>query len=302
MRVWWPRRCPPGSRRAMLARRAATPIWSRRRGGSKSMDGKPMPGTALQSMTLTPSKYARSRKARSCSSIPCKDRPTGERSSQMSDAQENDPVQRVIVPPVRDLGDGFTVRRALPSVGQRMVAPFVFFDRMGPVTLAPGRGLDVRPHPHIGLATVTYVLEGEILHRDSLGSVQPIQPGAVNWMTAGRGIVHSERPGPQARASGGTLPALQIWVALPEAHEEAEPAFVHHAAGTIPAFEGGGVEGRLVVGASEGLRSPRSSRFRRCCAWTSTSRPAHAPAWPASRPSAPFTSCRATSEAPGGRN
>ena len=174
----------------------------------------------------------------------------------MSDAQENDPVQTVIVPPVRDLGDGFTVRRALPSVGQRMVGPFVFFDRMGPVTLEPGRGLDVRPHPHIGLATVTYVLEGEILHRDSLGSIQPIQPGAINWMTAGRGIVHSERTGPEVRAAGGTLSALQIWVALPEAHEEAEPAFVHHAADTIPAFEGDGIEGRLVVGASEGLRSP----------------------------------------------
>lgn len=167
-----------------------------------------------------------------------------------------DPVETVIVPPVRDLGDGFTVRRALPSVGHRMVGPFVFFDRMGPVDLAPGKGLDVRPHPHIGLATVTYVLQGEILHRDSLGSVQPIQPGAVNWMTAGRGIVHSERTAPDVRAAGGTLSALQIWVALPEAHEEAEPAFVHYPASAIPDFEGEGIKGRLVVGAAEGARSP----------------------------------------------
>ena len=174
----------------------------------------------------------------------------------MSDLFSGDPVETVIVPPVRDLGDGFTVRRALPSVGHPMVGPFVFFDRMGPVELAPGRGLDVRPHPHIGLATVTYVLEGEILHRDSLGSVQAIQPGAVNWMTAGRGIVHSERTAPEVRAKGGTLSALQIWVALPEAHEEAEPAFVHYPADAIPALEGEGITGRLVVGASEGLRSP----------------------------------------------
>lgn len=165
-------------------------------------------------------------------------------------------VDTVIVPPVRDLGDGFTVRRALPSAGRRMVGPFVFFDRMGPIDLAPGRGLDVRPHPHIGLATVTYVLEGEILHRDSLGSVQAIRPGAVNWMTAGRGIVHSERTAPEVRASGGTLSALQIWVALPHAHEEAEPAFIHHPDASIPAFDGDGISGRVVVGRAEGQSSP----------------------------------------------
>lgn len=174
----------------------------------------------------------------------------------MSDADLPHAVETVIVPPLRDLGDGFTVRRALPSAGHRMVGPFVFFDRMGPVDLAPGKGLDVRPHPHIGLATVTYVLEGEILHRDSLGSVQPIRPGAVNWMTAGRGIVHSERTAPDKRASGGTLSALQIWVGLPAAHEEAEPEFVHHPDATIPAFSGDGVSGRVVVGACEGVRSP----------------------------------------------
>lgn len=168
-------------------------------------------------------------------------------------------IDTVIVPPTRDLGDGFTVRRALPSVGRRMVGPFVFFDRMGPVDLAPGHGLDVRPHPHIGLATVTYILEGEILHRDSLGSVQAIRPGAVNWMTAGRGIVHSERTAPEVRASGGTLSALQIWVALPEAHEEAEPAFIHHPGASIPSFEGDGVSGRVVVGQVEGKASPVST-------------------------------------------
>lgn len=168
-------------------------------------------------------------------------------------------VESVIVPPTRDLGDGFTVRRALPSAGRRMVGPFVFFDRMGPVDLAPGHGLDVRPHPHIGLATVTYILEGEILHRDSLGSVQAIQPGAINWMTAGRGIVHSERTAPDVRAAGGTLSALQIWVALPQAHEEAEPAFVHYPEAGIPTFEGDGVSGRVVVGEAEGKSSPVST-------------------------------------------
>lgn len=168
-------------------------------------------------------------------------------------------VDTVIVPPTRDLGDGFTVRRALPSPGRRMVGPFVFFDRMGPVDLAPGHGLDVRPHPHIGLATVTYLLEGEILHRDSLGSVQAIRPGAVNWMTAGCGIVHSERTAPDVRASGGTLSALQIWVALPQAHEEAAPAFIHHPDATIPSFEGEGVNGRVVVGRAEGKSSPVST-------------------------------------------
>lgn len=174
----------------------------------------------------------------------------------MTDQYNADAIETVIIPPLRDLGDGFTVRRALPSVGHRMVGPFVFFDRAGPVTLAPGHGLDVRPHPHIGLATVTYLLEGEILHRDSLGSVQRIQPGAINWMTAGKGIVHSERTAPDVRAGGGTLSALQIWVALPAEQEEVDPAFTHYAGATIPEFEGDGVRGRLVVGSAEGLRSP----------------------------------------------
>src|SRR4029077_2293516 len=117
-------------------------------------------------------------------------------------------LDAVIVPRTRDLGDGFMVRRTLPAVERRSVGPFVFFDQMGPVALAPGKGLDVRPHPHIGLATVTYLFEGEILHRDSLGTVQPIRPGDVNWMTAGRGIAHSERTPPALRASGPRLPRL----------------------------------------------------------------------------------------------
>src|SRR5687768_13762711 len=130
----------------------------------------------------------------------------------------------------RDLGDGFTVRRTLPAQQRRMVGPFVFFDEMGPAVIRAGRGLDVRPHPHIGLATVTYLFEGEILHRDSLGTVQPIRPGEVNWMTAGRGIVHSERTPPALRAADNSLFGIQTWIALPRRHEETEPAFAHHGA------------------------------------------------------------------------
>src|SRR2546423_1139401 len=133
----------------------------------------------------------------------------------------------VTIPRTRDLGNGFKVRRALPAAERRSVGPFVFFDQMGPVALAPGQGLDVRPHPHIGLATVTYLFEGEILHRDSLGSVQPIRPGDVNWMTAGRGIVHSERTPNALRAKGGRLSGIQLWVALPQKHEEDAPTFSH---------------------------------------------------------------------------
>lgn len=165
-------------------------------------------------------------------------------------------VDMIILPPVRDLGDGFTVRRALPSAHRRMVGPFIFFDQMGPVTLSAGDGLDVRPHPHIGLATVTYLLEGEILHRDSLGSVQAIRPGAVNWMTAGRGIVHSERSADDVRAAGGPLFGLQTWVALPKAHEETAPAFFHHMAADIPRAEAGGVVIRVVAGSCDGMTSP----------------------------------------------
>src|SRR5436190_20127544 len=126
-------------------------------------------------------------------------------------------LEALLVPRIRDLGDGFQVRRALPAAKKRTVGPYVFFDQMGPVALAPGKGLDVRPHPHIGLATVTYLFEGEILHRDSLGTVQAIRPGDVNWMTAGSGIVHSERTPPELRAAGSRISGIQLWVGLPSA-------------------------------------------------------------------------------------
>lgn len=163
-------------------------------------------------------------------------------------------IETRIVPRVRDLGDGFNVRRALPDAKRRAVGPFVFFDQMGPVKLAAGGGLDVRPHPHIGLATVTYLLEGEILHRDSLGTVQPIRPGEVNWMIAGRGIVHSERTPAELRAFGPRLSGVQTWVALPREEEECEPAFSHHA--QLPVVEDGGVTLRLILGDLLGLASP----------------------------------------------
>jgi redox-sensitive bicupin YhaK (pirin superfamily) len=167
-----------------------------------------------------------------------------------------DGVDMVILPPVRDLGDGFSVRRALPSAHRRMVGPFIFFDQMGPATFASGEGLDVRPHPHIGLATVTYLLEGEILHRDSVGSVQPIRPGEVNWMTAGSGIVHSERTSPGIRASGGKLFGLQTWVALPTEYEETGPSFTHHKAPEIPKAEADGTALTVIIGTLDGLKSP----------------------------------------------
>jgi redox-sensitive bicupin YhaK (pirin superfamily) len=161
----------------------------------------------------------------------------------------------VLVAPQRDLGS-FRVRRALPSVQRRMVSSFIFFDQMGPVTLDAGQGMDVRPHPHIGLATVTYLFEGEILHRDSLGSVQRITPGAVNWMTAGSGIVHSERTPPDLRAKGGPISGIQLWVALPKSKEEIAPSFAHTAASELPLIEDGGVSLRLVLGSLFGERSP----------------------------------------------
>ncbi|HYD98517.1 MAG TPA: pirin family protein, partial [Alphaproteobacteria bacterium] len=166
-----------------------------------------------------------------------------------------DAIEQVVVPRARDIG-GFEVRRALPAARRQMVGPFIFLDQMGPAVLAPGRGLDVRPHPHIGLATVTYLFAGGIEHRDSLGTVQTIRPGAVNWMTAGRGIAHSERTGAEGRAAGGRLFGLQTWVALPKAHEEADPAFAHHPAEALPAFEAEGLRLRLVSGGAYGLRSP----------------------------------------------
>jgi len=162
----------------------------------------------------------------------------------------------VLEPPIRDLGDGFQVRRALPSARRRLVGPFVFLDQMGPVAFRDGQALDVRPHPHIGLATVTYLFEGEILHRDSLGTVKPIQPGAVNWMTAGRGIVHSERTPPERRRAGERLYGLQAWVALPKKDEECEPSFVHVPADRLPVIEETGVRARLIVGSLAGVTAP----------------------------------------------
>jgi redox-sensitive bicupin YhaK (pirin superfamily) len=165
-------------------------------------------------------------------------------------------VQHEILPRARDLGDGFTVQRVLPAAQRRMVGPFVFFDQFGPVEFAAGRGIDVRPHPHIGLATVTYLFAGEIVHRDSLGFVQPIAPGDVNWMTAGRGIVHSERSDAELRKRPQRLQGIQIWVALPERHEETAPAFAHYPAATLPLVEGEGKSVRVVAGTLFGQRSP----------------------------------------------
>jgi redox-sensitive bicupin YhaK (pirin superfamily) len=168
----------------------------------------------------------------------------------------NPGIDVVIVPPTHDLGDGFHVRRALPSSERRMVGPFVFFDQMGPTVLRAGSGLDVRPHPHIGLATVTYLFDGEIIHRDSLGNTQAIRPGAVNWMIAGRGIVHSERTAADKRAAGSSLSGIQTWIALPKAEEERAPSFRHHAASELPLIEGEGKSLRLIAGSLYGARSP----------------------------------------------
>ena len=164
-------------------------------------------------------------------------------------------LQTVVVPRTRDLGDNFQVRRALPSAERRMVGPFVFLDQMGPTVFAAGRGLDVRPHPHIGLATVTYLMQGEILHRDSLGTQQAIKPGEVNWMTAGRGIVHSERTDPALRSHENLLAGLQCWVALPARHEETDPAFSHHGAHELPVLEGEGARAVIIAGSFFGQRS-----------------------------------------------
>jgi redox-sensitive bicupin YhaK (pirin superfamily) len=169
-------------------------------------------------------------------------------------------LDAVIVPRTRDLGDGFMVRRALPATERRSVGPFVFFDQMGPVALAAGKGLDVRPHPHIGLATVTYLFEGEILHRDSLGTVQPIRPGDVNWMTAGRGIVHSERTPPELRASGSRVSGIQLWVGLPSGDEEMAPDFVHVPGAKLPVMKEDRMRLRVILGDWEGERSPVQTR------------------------------------------
>lgn len=166
------------------------------------------------------------------------------------------PIAHLIRPKTRDLGDGMTVRRILPAIEARSVGPFVFLDHIGPVEFKPGAGMDVRPHPHIGLATVTYLFEGEILHRDSLGFVQPIRPGDVNWMTAGKGIVHSERTAPELRAAGFNLHGLQSWVGLPKEAEEVEPSFHHHPSASLPEWSESGVRLKLIAGRAFGRASP----------------------------------------------
>lgn len=167
----------------------------------------------------------------------------------------SDAIEHVINARPRDIG-GFEVARALPYAKRRTVGPFIFFDRMGPAEFGPGEGIDVRPHPHIGLATVTYLFDGEIMHRDDLGYEQPIRPGDVNWMTAGRGIVYSERTRAEVRDSHSTMFGIQSWVALPKDQEEADPAFFYHPANTLPAISRDGVEMRLIAGTAYGETSP----------------------------------------------
>jgi redox-sensitive bicupin YhaK (pirin superfamily) len=166
------------------------------------------------------------------------------------------PIDLVIESRFRELTEGFKVRRVLPSSKRRMVGPFIFLDQMGPEILRGGAGLDVAPHPHIGLATVTYLFAGELLHRDGLGTVQMIYPGEVNWMTAGRGIAHSERTPPDTRLTGGELFGIQAWVALPSGDEETAPSFANHGADELPVVEGDGKHVRLICGSLYGARSP----------------------------------------------
>jgi redox-sensitive bicupin YhaK (pirin superfamily) len=166
-------------------------------------------------------------------------------------------VERILEPRSRDLGD-FAVRRVLPAAGLQAVGPFIFFDHMGPADFGPGQGVNVRPHPHIGLATVTYLFEGAFMHRDSLGTAQLIRPGDVNWMVAGRGIVHSERTPAEVRDAAGRARAhgIQTWIALPLAEEEREPSFAHHGAASLPRVERPGQVLTVIAGTAFGERSP----------------------------------------------
>jgi hypothetical protein len=166
-----------------------------------------------------------------------------------------DAIETLIVPRARDLGS-FEVRRALPSAQRQMVGPFIFFDQMGPAEFLLGAGMDVRPHPHIGLSTVTYLFDGEIMHRDSLGTELPIRPGELNWMTAGRGITHSERTGQDLRQTGSKLFGIQSWVALSAKDEETDPGFVHYDAPDLPLITGEGKTVRVIAGEVLGQRSP----------------------------------------------
>jgi redox-sensitive bicupin YhaK (pirin superfamily) len=171
------------------------------------------------------------------------------------DARAADAIETVIVPRARDIG-GFEVRRALPSAQRQMVGPFIFFDQMGPVLMKSGQGIDVRPHPHIGLATVTWLFDGLMFHRDSLGSEQPIAPGELNWMTAGRGIVHSERTPAAELARERKVFGIQSWVALPKAHEQTAPGFEHIDVSKLPLIQDRGISVRIVAGSLYGLTSP----------------------------------------------
>ncbi len=172
------------------------------------------------------------------------------------DAQSCDALDLVVVPRTRDLGGGFPVRRALPHGKRQMVGPFIFFDHFGPVQFLAGQGMDVKPHPHIGLSTVTYLFDGKITHRDSEGHVQDIRPGAMNLMTAGRGIAHSERTPEVERAQGQTMLGLQSWIALPEGQEEIDPSFQHFAAEHLPMVTDTGLSARVIAGSAFGKTAP----------------------------------------------
>lgn len=174
-------------------------------------------------------------------------------------------LEAVIAAKAKDIG-GFSVRRALPAIERRMIGPFIFLDQIGPAVIPAGRGLDVRPHPHIGLSTMTYLYDGAIMHRDSLGTIQEITPGAVNWMTAGRGIAHSERTPDELRRSGHTLSGIQFWVALPKSDEETAPSFLHLGRDQLPSWQSFGVEIRLIAGAMDGRTSPLRAPYPMICA------------------------------------
>ncbi|CAN7651424.1 pirin family protein [Mesorhizobium sp. LjRoot246] len=174
---------------------------------------------------------------------------------EVGDAFASDQIELMVIPNAKDIG-GFQVRRALPTAKRRLVGPFIFFDRMGPAILRAGQALDVRPHPHIGLSTVTYLFDGKIRHRDSLGTEMVIQPGDVNLMTAGRGIVHSERTPEELRGAPMSVSGLQTWLALPDDKEEVAPVFENTAALRLPEIDAEGVSGRIVIGDFQGLRSP----------------------------------------------